>query len=350
MTTLQAPTSPETLRERWNAFRAENKRARIYDAAEALGASEAELLATDCGQAVTRLDADWGELLKCLSEAGEVMALTRNHWAVIEKSGHYKPVSVNGHVGLVLDEGIDLRIFLMNWKMGFGVHHPDHPKYSHSLQFFDGAGKAVHKIYFPPASEALVNRVVDQFRCEDQGSAQPVSAPAPAPEVKPDSEVDVGGLLEAWGALKDTHDFFGMLKKFGVARTQACRLAEGRFTRRLPAMSHRTVFEKAASAEIPIMVFAGNHGCIEIHTGTIRKLVEMHGWYNIMDPGFNLHLKEEGIHEAWLVRKPTSDGIVTAVELYSRDGKEVIQIFGKRKPGIPELESWRELAESLPGL
>jgi len=350
MTTLQTTQDPTTLRERWNAFREENKRARIYDAAEALGASEAELVATDCGGAATRLDADWGELLKSLADVGEVMALTRNHWAVIEKKGSYAPVSINGHFALVLDAGIDLRIFLHNWKFGFAVHHPEHPEYQHSLQFFNGAGRAVHKIYFPPSGADAFSAVVGRYQSADQDTAQPVAPPTPAPAVKPDTEIDVEGLLQAWGTLKDTHDFFGMLKQFGVARTQACRLAEGRFTRRLPVASHRTAFEKAASAEVPIMVFAGNQGCIEIHTGTIRKLVEARGWYNIMDPGFNLHLWEEGIHETWLVRKPTTDGIVTSVEVFDRDGKEIIQIFGKRKPGIPELESWRTIADALPPL
>lgn len=348
MTSVHTPAQTETLRERWDAYREENKRARIYDAAQALETSEAQLLATDCGTVATRLEADWGALLKSLEGAGEVMALTRNHWAVIEKKGHYKPVSVNGPVGLVLDQGIDLRIFLMNWKLGFAVEHPDHPEYPCSLQFFDAAGRAVHKIYFPVTGAETFAATVEQFRAANQDTAQPVSAPAAAPAVKPDSEIDVGGLLEAWRDLRDTHDFFGMLKQFGVARTQACRVAEGRFTRRLPAHSHRAAFEKAASAEIPIMVFAGNHGCIEIHTGAIRKLVEARGWYNIMDPGFNLHLREEGIHETWLVRKPTCDGIVTSVEVFDRDGKEIIQIFGKRKPGIPELESWRAIAEALP--
>lgn len=350
MSTFQTLQDPTALRERWDAYREENKRARIYDAAEALGVSEAELVATDCGGAATRLDADWGELLKSLADAGEVMALTRNHWAVIEKKGKYDPVSVNGHVALVLDAGIDLRIFLHNWKFGFAVHHPEHPEYQHSLQFFDGAGRAVHKIYFPPAGADAFWALVDRSRSEDQGTAQPLAPAASAPSVKPDTEIDVEGLLQAWGTLKDTHDFFGMLKQFGVARTQACRLAEGRFTRRLPLAAHRTAFEKTASAEVPIMVFAGNPGCIEIHTGTIRKLVEARGWYNIMDPGFNLHLREEGIHETWLVRKPTTDGIVTSVEVFDRDGKEIIQIFGKRKPGIPELESWRAIAEALPPL
>ncbi len=348
MNTLEATES--NLKDRWNAHRAENPRARIYDAAIALGVSEMELLATDCGEVVTRLRSECKEILKALEDAGEVMVLTRNHWAVIEKKGQFKPVSFHGHVGLVLDEGIDLRIFIMNWKHAFAVYHPSHPHYSHSFQFFDGSGKALHKVYLPPESAQAWENIVGTFQSDNQSTTGEVTPAASAVVPKPDSEIDVEGLVEAWGALKDTHDFYGLLKKFEVTRTQALRLAEGTFTRRLPVTSHRTIFERAVADELPIMVFVGNQGCIEIHTGPIKKVLEARGWFNIMDPKFNLHLLEEGVHEAWLVRKPTDDGVVTAVELYDEKGAEIAQIFGKRKPGIPELEAWRVLAESLPPL
>jgi len=348
MNTAEATKS--NLSARWNAYRAEHPRARIYDAAIALEVSEMELLATDCGETATRLNGPCGDILKALETAGPIMALTRNHWAVIEKKGNYTPVSFHGHMGLVLDEGIDLRLFMTTWTNAFAVFHPSHPHYSYSIQFFNGSGSALHKVYLPPEASGAWQDIVAQFKSDDQSKEAEVSPAAPAPAITPDEEIDQEGLLEAWGALKDTHDFYGLLKKFGVARTQAIRMAEGTFTRRLPVSTHRTIFETAAQDELPIMVFVGNNGCIEIHTGPIKKVLEARGWYNIMDPDFNLHLLEEGIHEAWLVRKPTEDGVVTSVELYDATGKEIAQIFGKRKPGIPELEAWRALAESLPGL
>ena len=345
-----AETTKISLRDQWDAYRAKNPRARIYDAAIALGVSEMELLATDCGGPATRLNNEPQEILTALEGAGEIMALTRNHWAVMEKVGHYKPVSFRGPMGLVLDEGIDLRLFMSSWKNAFAMFHPQHPKYSHSLQFFDGTGKAIHKVYLRPESESTWSDIIARFRSDDQSAHSTVAAAIPPASPQQDSEIDVDGLIESWGALKDTHDFFGLLKQFDVTRTQAFRFAEGTFTRRLPVTTHRAIFEVAVEKDIPIMVFVGNNGGIEIHTGPINKLVEARGWYNIMDPGFNLHLLEEGVHETWLVRKPTEDGMVTSVELYDKDGKEIVQIFGKRKPGSPELLPWRELAEAMPGL
>jgi putative hemin transport protein len=95
------------------------------------------------------------------------------------------------------------------------------------------------------------------------------------------------------------------------------------------------------------MVFVGNKGNIQIHTGEIKKLMWHQNWYNILDPNFNMHLDMDKIAQTWIVRKPTEDGIVTAVEVYNEMGEIIVQFFGKRKPGIPELEEWREIVKDL---
>ncbi|MNJ72479.1 Hemin transport protein HemS [compost metagenome] len=50
------------------------------------------------------------------------------------------------------------------------------------------------------------------------------------------------------------------------------------------------------------------------------------------------------------MRKPSVDGIVTSYEGFDADGELVIQLFGVRKPGVPERADWRELAESAPAM
>ena len=97
------------------------------------------------------------------------------------------------------------------------------------------------------------------------------------------------------------------------------------------------------------MVFVGNQGCIQIHTGPVVNLKRMGPWYNVLDPDFNLHLREDQIDTAWVVRKPTRDGVVTSLELFDKDGFCFAQLFGARKPGKPELQAWRDLLAALPG-
>jgi putative hemin transport protein len=344
------------LRTRWHAFRAQNPDVRIRNAAAELGVSEAELVAADEGDGATRIDGGWGALLGEVESLGEVMALTRNDACVHEKHGVYRNVEVfeSHRMGLVLDEQIDLRLFLDRWHVGFAVETPwDGAKdgLRRSLQFFDAHGTAVHKVFLTRKSDvAAYEALVRKYRHADPGAAVVVAPPAePEPET-PDAEVDRAAFLQAWAELKDTHDFFPLLKEHGVSRPQALRFAEGTFVERVETASARQALDHAAAEGTPIMVFVGNAGCIQIHTGPVKKLKAYGPWYNVLDPGFNLHLHEERIAAAWVVRKPTADGVVTSLELFDAEGGVIAQVFGKRKPGIPELAAWREIAAALPRL
>ncbi len=332
------------LRDRWYALKNDNPRLRIRDAAARLTVSELELVATGCGQDVTRLVGPWPTLMARLGALGEVMALTRNEQAVHEKTGPYLNIKITPHVGLVLGKKIDLRIFPGSWKHGFAITGRGARK---SLQFFDACGQAVHKIYETKQTDGEAwDALVADFTAADQSSQQalPERAPAPAEDnPAPDTE----GFLAQWRTLKDTHHFYGLLNKHKVTRRQALHLAEGEFTRRVSTVSAQSLLEAAAEKQVSIMVFVGNPGCIQIHTGPVERIAPTGGWINVLDAGFNLHLRQDLVDEAWVVQKPTEDGVVTSLELLSVSGSVIAQFFGERKPGSPELESWRGLVSAL---
>jgi putative hemin transport protein len=342
------------LKSRWTTFQEEHPDVRIRTAADRLGVSEAELVATGCGEHVTRLDGGWSALLSEFETLGPVMALTRNDAAVHEKTGVYHNVNFTEahNMGLVLDDDIDLRLFMDHWQMGFAVETPwsgARDGVRRSLQFFDRDGTAVHKVFLTRKSDLdAYAALVDKYRHDDQSIEQPVAPVEEASEDTPDAEIDVEGFLQDWADLKDTHDFFPLLRDYDVSRTQALRFGEGQFTRRVPAKSLRQTLQKAAEHETPIMVFVGSRGCLQIHTGPVKKLKATPPWYNVLDPGFQLHLNEEKIDQAWVVEKPTSDGIVTSLELLDADGGIIARLFGKRKPGLPELDGWRDILAALP--
>ncbi|MEM6645081.1 MAG: ChuX/HutX family heme-like substrate-binding protein [Bacteroidota bacterium] len=347
---METTTTPD-LKTTWAAFREANPKVRIRNAAEQLGTSEAELLATSLGETVTRLRPDWYEMLFDLEALGEVMALTRNDVFVHEKTGRYSQPSIfkSHQMGQTLDKGIDLRIFFRTWGYAFAVVVPDgNAKTRRSLQFFDVYGNAVHKTFLRRKSDVdYFDTFVEKYRHDEQSPALDVTPqPAPKPE-KPDDEVDAEGLRQAWAALKDTHEFFRLLHTFGVTRTQAFRLAGPEFARRVDTSHLRTVLEAASAQQIPLMIFAGNDGCIQIHTGHIKKLKDMYGWYNILDPGFNLHMKDGDIDSTWVVRKPTVDGDVHSLECYDANSNVLCYIFGSRKESNTELPEWRSLLLSL---
>mgnify|MGYP000751190826 CR=1 FL=1 len=348
--------TPAAIRAHFERQRREHK-ARHRDIAEQLGLSEGALIAAHAGteaqgarlQAI-RLQPDWPTLIESLEPLGEVMALTRNVSCVHEKVGVYRQASHNQHVGLVLGGAIDLRVFYTQWAHGFAVHEQGEHGPQRSLQFFDAGGTAIHKVFLKPQSdvaayEALVQRFAAATTERDPGV--PAAATAAAEVETADAAINVTGFREAWRALRDTHEFFGLLKKFGVTRTQALRLGPPELVQPVDSDCVHEVLQAAVREAISIMVFVGNPGMIQIHTGPIHQVAPMGPWLNVMDPGFNLHLRTDHIAQAWVVRKPTTDGLVTSLELYDREGETIAMLFGERKPGQPELASWRALIDQL---
>lgn len=315
---------------------------RDRDAAAALGVSECETVAAFVGEGVVRLRPAFIEIVESLPALGRVMALTRNAAAVHEKDGQYEKLSHNGTVGLGLGADLDLRIFYHQWAYGYAVSTPTDKGPRRSLQFFDKHGTAVHKMFLRDHSDvAAYDALVARFSDDDQTPGQYVTSPvSPAPE-KADSEIDVEAFRRDWLAMTDTHQFFDMLRRHGVSRAQALRLAPAGHADRLPASSVRELLEEAAASKLPIMVFVGNVGMIQIHSGPVENIRIMGPWVNVLDAGFNLHLREDLVASAWHVRKPTSDGIVSSLELLDAEGTVITMFFGVRKPGQPEREDWR---------
>lgn len=341
---------------RYEVLKKQEPKIRSLDAAQKLGISEGELVAAKVGSAATRLIDNAQEILKSLEPLGQLMALTRNPSCVHERKGIYKNPSFSSHgkmkMGLFNNPDIDLRLFMNHWKFCFAVEESVAGSLPRkSLQFFDKSGVAIHKIYLTPKSNlSEYQKLVRKFKNKDQSNFIEIEQYEPAKPDKKDQEVDWEAFRIAWENLKDTHDFFPMLRKFKVGRVQAFEKIGSDFAYKVNNDATRKILDLAGEKQCEIMVFVGNRGCLQIHTGEIKKLKEFGPWYNVLDPDFNLHLREDAIGETWVTKKPTEDGIVTALEVFDKNGDIITTFFGKRKPGIAELELWREIINEIPAL
>ena len=265
------------------------------------------------------------------------MALTRNESAVHEKIGVYDKVVTGEHNAMVLGEHIDLRIFPKVWAHGFAVEKRDGDDISRSLQFFDAAGEAVHKVHLragvqsrrlSEAGRALASadQSPDGRRLQARRRRRPSRAARPR---------SVDDLRERWSRMTDVHQFFGMLRALKLDAA-AGRAAWSATT--MPGCSTPTRSPRCSTMpspdELPIMCFVGNRGCIQIHSGPIKTVKPMGPWINVLDETFHLHLRLDHVRELWAVRKPTKDGHVTSLEAYDarrRDDHPVL----RQAPGRP---------------
>ncbi|MEO1190560.1 MAG: ChuX/HutX family heme-like substrate-binding protein [Pseudomonadota bacterium] len=344
---VSPPAAQSQLLSAFKAAKAKNPKLRTRDLAAVLEVSEAEIVAAGCLGTATPLRPDWAALVKALPKLGQVMTLVRNEACVHEKVGTYTKVSTFASMGLVLDPDIDLRLFFDRWHYAYALREEMDQGPRFSLQIFDCDGTAVQKIFLRADSDsAAFLLLVADFATPAIGPPQLLPAPA-LPVERPDADIDQAALRQRWEDLQDVHDFHAMLKTLGCARRQAFRLVGTDFARPLSNDRFQAALEAAGESALPVMVFVGSPGVIQIHSGPVKRLQRMGPWFNVLDPGFNLHLREDLIDQTWLVIKPTRDGIVTSIEIFDATGLQIAWIFGLRKPGQAENPAWQDLVARL---
>ena len=284
------PNAHPDLWQRYQATKAASTAKYARDIAAEMGISEAELTAARLG---------------------------RNEYAVHEQVGQFTHQHLSGHAGLVLNpRALDLRLFLSQWASAF--HLNDNGR--QSIQFFDHHGDALLKVYATTQTDmAAWETLIAEYR---------VAAPAPLTlrplePVKYADTADGAALENDWRAMTDVHQFFGLLRKYQLSRQQAFRLVSDDLACRVDRHALPSLLETVRQEGNEIMIFVGNRGCVQIFTGALEKLAPMRGWLNIFNTTFTLHLREESLDEVWVTRKPTSDGHVTSVELFAKDGTQI---------------------------
>lgn len=346
MATIVPTSTPDaaSIRAQLAEYRALHPRAYLRDTAAAIGVSEAEAFVADGGDAVIELRPDsWKDVVHMLPALGRVKTMTRNDAAVIERQGQFEAIEFRGHAGQVVGSEIELRIFPSAWHVGYAfAEDRGEQGVRRSLQFFDKQGVSIHKIYLgDDANVAAYDAIIARF---GGGPARmPVLQPGKTTEERADSDVDVEGMRAAWDALHHSHEFFDMLRQFNVTRTQALRLAGPSRAYPVAVESTARLLEAASSSEMPIMIFVGNRGMIQIHIGPVHRIARANDWLNVLDPGFNLHLREPLVASAWVVKKASDTGTVTSLELFDAAGDVVALFFSKRPDNASESEAWRAL-------
>lgn len=361
---VPAQAAPQ-LAQQWAELKAKEPRLQTRDAARQLKVSEAELLATGIGSTVVRLkESDHAprEIMRRALDLGKVMALTRNENGVIETTGTAMRIPKQAEKGSAdeaerearnlniaggyLGGPIDLRFQFAKWKYAFAVTQPGRDgAVNRSLQFFDANGNAVHKLYLrDDANVTVFDKLVADFRHPSQNARLDVAPAAPKPAEKPDSAVDVKEFRIAWQEMTDVHQFNRIVSEFGLTREQALRLAPGGVVQKVAPQAVRKLLEDAARNGVAIMAFLGNGALTQIYSGKVNKVMAAEGWFNVLDPDFNLHLRDSAFRSGYVVRRAG----VTSVEFFDDQGELVVTFFGVRERGKPQPQSWLDLAASLP--
>lgn len=287
------------------------------EGAAALGVSEFELmLASPYSQYIGD---QCKTVLQQFARFGSVESIVRNDLAVHEKTAPYHNLKLGEKMGIALNVGgLDLRFFMWQWQHMLAVTDTSRTgKPSYSIQFYNGQGAAIDKVY------------LRDFSDENIASWQALIAAQQQTVNTETLTLEVQAPLSDW-------------------RYKA--LDEGARTQQLEVSAVEAVFTQARDAKCSIMIFVGNSGLVQIQTGTVQTLKRMGDWFNILDKDhndFTLHLKDKALAQVWCVKRPTKDGIVTCIEGFDNKGSSVFSVFGQRLEGTPELAEWQQIVANV---
>jgi putative hemin transport protein len=319
------------LKQVYQSFQQANPGVRIRDAAGILGVSEAKLLATSLGEGVTRLRADWITFLPGLARVGPLMALTRNDAAVIEKTGDYANVRLQGPLARIKSEQIDLTIMLSEWVYAFAVEDDLPEGIRHSVHIFNAGGTAVHKLYARKATD------IDRFLA----LIRSVTADDQTPEVLAFRERGAFQPASSERSLA-VEEASAILARFNGKPEDVEGPPGGRIAR---TDSVRRMLEMCVSEGVPVQLTVASPGAIQVHAGPIFRLKATPSWFNILDPDFNLHLREDLV-AVTRVRETSGEGY-EALEVFDAS-ERLIAIFKAGHPEDPDgLTAWRGILRRL---
>jgi putative hemin transport protein len=300
MKTKTGKTALGELRAAWEEMTAGGRGMRTREAAMELGCGEADLVAAGIGStAVWRLDGDRAkDWLGRVAEQAGWMWLVRNDWAVLEKdvTGLRAAGETFGYTDEETEVGLDAGAF----RSGICLLTEPEQRLALSIQVFNARGEAVLKLYLKKKDrkEAVLSELKSHLREVGENRLSVPGAPVGSPEMEtvPESEWTVEASL------------------------------------------HRDLIEAARDRKEALELSAANSGARMRVRWQPRTIRPMETWFNILDRGFNLHLREEGLRET---RCSVSAGMLTARMLHDNGDEGLrLKLPAEAARGIPALRKW----------
>ncbi|CAM5763305.1 Hemin transport protein HemS [Labrys miyagiensis] len=283
------------LKQRWQALREAQTGLRIRDAAAQLGVSEAALLETRIGDGVSRLAVRVDRLCVALPHLGTVMSLIRNDAAVHEKDVAFREGIERD--GAIHFEGDDFSLALLPSSVAHAFQVEDvGPKGPlRSIQLFDAAGTALWKIYArDKADHTAFESLLADLTWPEKVEAMPFArATTSAAAIPAHHSVDLQALLES-----------------------------------------------CAAGALPMRLEVANHGVRQSHIGTLIRIVRMGPWLNVLDPGFDWHLNENGLSATTV-----DTGDSATLVLHLAGGGEAARLAASAQATTEQQSAWRRLLE-----
>nr|WP_126972698.1 heme ABC transporter ATP-binding protein [Gynurincola endophyticus] len=343
---LPEESKQQSLKDRYISLREMYPHYTIRDIARQLNISEASTVMLELNGNAVLLEADIPALLRNLPALKSVTTQTYSEHVMVERTGIYQNYSSNEQIVKFDDEDIDLNVSHQLWQTVFAYN--DIYNNEKSLQFFNAEGELLYKATLTDESDIDVyDAIVRQFRSPRQEPFDIHKSKVQSYKEIPDESVNQQLFCDSWHAMKNADELSVILRKFGIRRSQAIRLAPDNCAAKMSLYNFKKVMTHCMNNEIPVKLQAGNRSCIHTQVGVIKNLIDTGSCYQVADAKCKLFVQEDAIGSVWHIIQPTITGPMHLLELYDHDGELMLQVTGKHEVGKEHVEEWKNTLERM---
>ncbi len=303
---------------------------------------------------VTDLGARVVAVLRALPALGRLTIETANASATIESHAEYHPFRIDGDIGRVDVDGLQLRLRTSGWTRARAIQeHGAVPM--RTIEFTDAMGCVLHRVRLAEPGRAVDFEAVVAMLAGETGplarGSQTTLPPLPplrrliraAPQ-----EVDRRDVRAAWYSLVGVGDGAALVRHLGVTRGRVLQSVGAAWARPVTADALPRMLEAAAVRGIGVAITVGNDGCTHSCAGpwqieglarTVLALKSAHGRVLVHDkPG----------NACWIVREPRPSTSAWCLEAHDPSGDLVLCVDVADARDQPMAAAWAELLAREP--
>ena len=257
-----------------NIFNQKNDTAKMrnYDISREIKISEGELLSLKINSNLKYLDIpDQIQFFNDIKRLKKVMFLTRNDDIVHEKTiipNKLDIISNENNILLTCESPL-LKFNDNLWEYAFSEYKITKNRELRSFQFFDKSGDSVLKIYLKSDDVEKFNDISIKYESSYSYQLQ-------------------GTCLPSYNTNKSLKELVLLKKSININNTWNKKMfySKALFRKMLQYLSKN-------KNEVSLYII-GNKS-VQYHVGIINKVVDFSSWLNVLDPNFNIHVKEKNI-------------------------------------------------------
>ena len=294
------------IKSKWNNFNSKenNKKIRIRDVAKKLNVSEAELLSTKVNDDVSYLKIkNYNLFFKDILNSDKLMFLIRTdnivHELIVDSS--YIDIKKNSFFDLKQNFPI-LEFNSKSFSYTFFEKKNHSGKELRSFQIFNKSGHSVLKIYLKGKSTYIFDRIAKKYTIEYDYIIQ-----------------------------KNKHKFFvdsNKIEIFSFFKTDYNLDAKFALDKQINLGNNtlRYILEKSSAKKVPIQIHAFGNTIIQYYRGKVNNVIDFGPWINIIDKGFNIHIFESKITNAFLNKYTDNNNTLFVINFFDIDNNHVLGI------------------------